>query len=69
MLTIKLPPDVESRLDQLAISTGKTKEYYAQQAITLHLDDLEDLYIAEQRMRDIQNGLSTTIPLADLDFK
>ncbi|WP_455924265.1 type II toxin-antitoxin system RelB family antitoxin [Pseudomonas putida] len=68
MLTIELPPDVEGRLDQLAASTGKTKEYYAQQAVALHLDDLEELYIAEQRMRDINNGASTTIALEDLDF-
>lgn len=68
MLTIELPPDVEGRLDQLAISTGRTKEHYAQQAIMLHLDDLEDLYIAEKRMRDINNGLSNTIALADLGF-
>lgn len=68
VLTIELPTDVEDRLDQLAVSTGNTKEFCAQLAIVLHLDDLEDLYISEQRMRDINDGRSKPIPLADLGF-
>ena len=63
MLAIKLPHDIEERLDKLAQSTGRTKTYYAREAILEDLDDLEDLYLAEQRMHDIRIGKSETIAL------
>ena len=47
MLAIRLPEEVERRLEKLAKRTGRTKTYYARQAILEHLDDLEDLYLAE----------------------
>lgn len=52
MLALRLPPDIEKRLDDLAKRTGRTKSFYAREAILEHIDDLEDLYLAEQRMRD-----------------
>ena len=33
MLAIRLPEDLESRLDKLANKTGRTKTYYAREAI------------------------------------
>jgi len=56
MLTIRLPEDIEKRLDALAKATGRTKTFYARQAILEHLDDLEDLHLAEQRLIDIRSG-------------
>jgi RHH-type rel operon transcriptional repressor/antitoxin RelB len=52
MLALRLPPEIEKRLDDLARKTGRTKSFYAREAILEHLDDLEDLYLAEQRMRN-----------------
>ena len=52
MLALRLPPDIEKRLDDLAKRTGRTKSFYAREAILEHIDDLEDLYIAKQRMED-----------------
>jgi RHH-type rel operon transcriptional repressor/antitoxin RelB len=66
MLAIRLPPDVEQRLEALARATGRTKTYYAREAILEHLDDLEDLYLAEQRLIDIRAGKTQTVPLDDL---
>jgi RHH-type rel operon transcriptional repressor/antitoxin RelB len=51
MLALRLPPEIEKRLDELARKTGRTKSFYAREAILEHLDDLEDLYLAEERMR------------------
>ena len=50
MLAIRLPAEVEDRLEALAKATGRTKTFYAREAILEHLDDLEDLYLAEQRL-------------------
>lgn len=46
MLAITLPNDVEERLAHMAKVTGKTKTYYAREAILNYLDDLEDTYLS-----------------------
>lgn len=63
MLTLQLPPDLEDRLQKLAQTTGRSTAFYVTQAIALHLDDIEDLSIAEQRLLDIRAGRSEPIPL------
>ncbi|WP_345794439.1 DUF6290 family protein [Thauera sp. JM12B12] len=67
MLAIRLPPDVEARLDALAKATGRTKTFYAREAILEHLDDLEDLYLAEQRLIANRSGESATYSLDDVE--
>ena len=66
MLAIRLPAEVESRLDALAKATGRTKTFYASEAILEYLDDLEDLYLAEQRLIDIRAGKTQTVPLDEV---
>ena len=66
MLAIRLPADVENRLDVLAKATGRTKTFYAREAILEHLDDLEDLYLAEQRLIDNRAGKSKTYTLDEV---
>jgi RHH-type rel operon transcriptional repressor/antitoxin RelB len=66
MLAIRLPAEIESRLEALAKATGRTKSFYAREAILEHLSDLEDLYLAEQRLIDIQSGKTRTLPLGDV---
>ncbi|MBS1222806.1 MAG: DUF6290 family protein [Candidatus Competibacter sp.] len=66
MLAIRLPADVERRLDALAKATGRTKTFYAREAILEHLDDLEDLYLAEKRLEDIRAGRTQPVPLEDV---
>jgi RHH-type rel operon transcriptional repressor/antitoxin RelB len=51
MLALRLPPDLEARLDALAKKTGRTKSFYAREAIVEHIEDLEDTYLAEERLR------------------
>lgn len=50
MLSVRLPKDIEKRLDYLAIKTGRTKTYYVREAILSCLDDLEDTYITLNRL-------------------
>lgn len=65
-LSIRLPADIEARLDDLANRTGRSKTFYVTEAIREHLGDLEDLFLAEQRLIDIQSGKTKTIPLEEL---
>ena len=62
MLTIQLPAEIEDRLEALAKVTGRTKTYYAREAILEYIDDLEDVYLAK-RLEDIRSGRTKTVPL------
>ena len=66
MLAIRLPSELEDRLENLAKATGRTKTFYAREAIMAHLDDLEDLYLAEQRLLDSRAGRSESVPLEEM---
>ena len=61
MLVVRLPAEVEARLEALARATGHTKSFYVREAILAHLDDLEDLYLAEQRLIDLRSGKDDVI--------
>lgn len=63
MLAIRLPSKIESRLNALAKSTGRTKSFYVREALLEHLADLEDVYLAEKRLQKIRAGRARTIPL------
>jgi RHH-type rel operon transcriptional repressor/antitoxin RelB len=66
MLAIRLPEEIEARLENLAKLTGRTKTFYAREAILEYLEDMEDLYEAEQRVADIKAGRGKTIPLEEV---
>jgi RHH-type rel operon transcriptional repressor/antitoxin RelB len=66
MLAIRLPEDIEERLEKLAKRTGRTKTFYAREAILEHLEDLEDIYLAEKRLENMRVGRTRSIPLADV---
>ena len=61
MLAVRLDPEIEQRLEALAARTGRTKTFYAREAIEAHLDDLEDFHLAEERMKNFREG--DAIPL------
>ena len=63
MLAVRLPQSIEKRLEKLARRTGRTKTYYVREAILEHLEEIEDLYLAEGAMERIRSGEERTIPL------
>ena len=58
-----LPDAVSQRLQKLAARTGRSETEYMIEAIREYLDDLEDGYIAEQRLKEIHEGRAQTVPL------
>ena len=48
-------------LEELAERTGRTKSYYIKEAIAEQIADLEDFYLAEQRMRDYDARENATL--------
>ena len=66
-VSIRLPDDVANRLNQLAALTGRSKSFYITEAILEHLDDLQDVYLAEKRLEDIRAGRSKTYTLEEVE--
>ena len=66
MLALRLPAEIEERLDALAKATGRSKSYYAREAILLHLEDLEDIYLAEQRLIDHRKGRGERVSMDEM---
>lgn len=63
MLGIRLEPELEKKLNSLARQTGRSKSYYAREAIRQFLEDREDYLkgIAALERRE------STIPLEELE--
>lgn len=54
--SIRLDPETEQRLEQLAAKTGRTKAYYLRELVSSGLEDLEDYYLASATMERIKKG-------------
>ncbi len=50
MLAIKLPEEIENRLAELTAKTGRTKTYYVREVILEYLDEMEEKYLAVDRL-------------------
>ena len=66
MLAIRLPKEIEARLERLAQETGRTKTYYAREAILQYLDELEDVYLAEKTLEEVRAGREKTVPIEQI---
>lgn len=69
MLALRLPLEIEERLERLARQTGRTKSFYAREAILAHLDDLEDALLAKRRQKPGRARVSLEELEAGLDGK
>ena len=66
MLALRLPDEIEIRLAALAKSTGRSKSFYAREAILRHLEELEDVYLAERELEAVRAGESDCVPLSEV---
>ncbi|MDR6188645.1 type II toxin-antitoxin system RelB family antitoxin [Agrobacterium pusense] len=48
---IRLPDETYERLKALSERTGRTSAYYIREAIEKHIEEMEDLYLAEEATR------------------
>lgn len=54
--SVRLAPEMESRLDRLAAQTGRTKAYYLREIIEQGIEDMEDYYLAADVVERIRKG-------------
>ena len=60
MTSIRLPVEIEGRLASLCQLTQRSKSFYIKEAIEYYLEDLEDAYVALERIADPRRILLTT---------
>jgi RHH-type rel operon transcriptional repressor/antitoxin RelB len=68
MLALRLPDEIEQRLADLAAKTGRTKSFYAREAILEHLEELEDAYLAADRLKTPAKRWSQEELVAGIDL-
>ena len=66
MLAVRMPAELEERLERLAKLTGRTKTFYVREALEEHLDDIEDVYLAERTLEEIRLGKQGTVSMDSL---
>jgi RHH-type rel operon transcriptional repressor/antitoxin RelB len=64
---IRLEDDIYTRLQELASKTGRTATFYMREAIETHLEDLEDIYLAEQVFDQVKRGKQRTFSLSEVE--
>ena len=69
MTSLRLDQETDARLNHLAKITGRTKSFYIRQLLEDHLDDLEDRYIAEQRLEQTGKRLTSQEMRQALDLE
>ena len=50
MLSIRLPTELDNKLSSLASTTSRPKSFYVKEALTKYLEDMEDVYVALDRI-------------------
>ena len=69
MLSVRLEPEIEERLDNLARETGRTKNLLVQEAIERYLDDPEDVFLAERVLERLRRGEEKTHLAEEVETK
>ena len=66
MLSIELPEEIEARLERLAERTGRSKSFYVREAILEKIEDMEDVYLAEEVLERIRKGDEKIVSAEDV---
>jgi len=67
MINFRADDELDARLDRLARLTGRTKTFYVREAVEAHLEDLEDIYLADRVMDRLDRGEEATYSLEDVE--
>ena len=65
MLTIRLPAEIEQRLNVLANATQRPKSFYVREALERSLEDIEDAYLADAAYERFKVSGEQAVPLEE----
>lgn len=65
-LTLRLPDEMNKRLNDLSLKTGRTKTYYAKEALEQYIEEMEDIYLAEAALEEHRKTGNQTISFEEL---
>lgn len=65
-INIRVDDETEARLRYLAARTGRTKTFYATEAIAQYLDENEDYLLAKDALEEFLQSDDDAIDLADV---
>ena len=68
-LNVMLDEATIARLEVLAQRTGRSKTFYATEAIETHLDDLEDFFLAKDSLEEFRQSDDAAIKHTDVDWE
>jgi len=67
-INLRLDEDLVTRLDNLAQKTGRTKTFYASEAIVRYLEDIEDYFLAKDSLEAFRNSGDVSLSIDELDW-
>jgi RHH-type rel operon transcriptional repressor/antitoxin RelB len=65
-LPVKVPEEMYNRLDRLAARTHRTKTFYVREALMNYLEDLEDTFLAIERLKEPGKTISMEEIIRDM---
>lgn len=67
-LNVRIDNELDSRLAALAKRTGRTKSFYAVEAIKEFLEEHEDYFVAKDSLAEFQNSGEAAIDMEEIDW-
>jgi len=67
MLGIRLEPELEDKLNNLAKETGRTKSYYVREAIKRFLEEREDYLLGVSVLERLERGEEKTMSFDEVE--
>lgn len=68
-ITCRVEDEIEDRLERLARETRRTKSFYVREALVKSLDDMEDVYLADQVIERIRKGEEKTYSMDEVEAR
>lgn len=69
MVAVRLPKELDERLDRVANETHRSKSYYIRKALELYLEDKEDYLLAVARLEEKNPRIPLDEALKQLDLE
>ena len=67
LINFRADEELDKRLERLAKLTGRSKTFYIREAVITHIDDLEDIYLADQVMDRLEADTESLHALEEVE--